>query len=36
MGYQKNWTQEAPKHLKEGGIKRNKGFYEGGKRRCAS
>jgi len=24
------------KHLKEGGVKRNKGIYEGGKRRCAT
>jgi len=29
-------TQKACKHLKEGGVKGNKGIYEGEKRRCAT
>jgi hypothetical protein len=28
--------QEMFKHLKEGGVKKNKGFNESGRERCAS
>jgi len=35
LGYQRSWIQKASKHFIEGGLKRNKGFYEGGKWRCA-
>ncbi len=30
------WTQETLKHLKEIGVKGNKGVYEGEKRGCAT
>jgi hypothetical protein len=33
---EKSWTQNMSKHLKEGGVKENKGLYEGGRWRCAS
>jgi hypothetical protein len=28
-------TQKTFKHLKKGGIKKNKGIYEGGRKKCA-
>jgi hypothetical protein len=27
---------KVPKHFKEGRVKKKKGFYEGGRRRCTS
>jgi hypothetical protein len=30
-----SWTQKASKHLKEGGVKKNKGLCESGNWRCA-
>ncbi len=29
------WTQEMSKHMKERGVKKNKGVYEGEKGKCA-
>jgi hypothetical protein len=35
QGYQRILDQKMSKHFMEGGIKRNKGFYESGKWRYA-
>jgi hypothetical protein len=29
------FTQETSKHLKKRGVKRNKGIFEGGRKKCA-
>ncbi len=33
LNYQRILDPEAPKHLKEGGVKKG-GFYEGGREKC--
>jgi hypothetical protein len=36
LGYQRIFNPKKSKHLKEGKVKGNKGFCEGGRWRCAS